>query len=163
MRGRDTLPRHTESCRESFPKGVYVLLLQGGSCMLCIGSLGERMFSAGWYAYVGSALGPGGFARVRRHHALYLYRDRPPRWHIDYLLLDPHFHLRYAICGPTGEDHECRLAHLLGPPEVPGFGCSDCRCSSHLFYRSTDPREETVSALERLGIPSVIKTIKSPG
>jgi Uri superfamily endonuclease len=159
----DILPRHTGSFREPSTKGVYVLLLQGEDCRLSIGSLGACVFPSGWYGYVGSALGPGGFARVRRHQKLFHNRDRLPRWHIDYLLLDPHFQLRYTICGPTEQDRECDLAALLGPPADPGFGCSDCHCRSHLFYRPADPREEVIHALENLGIPSVIKTIKSPG
>jgi Uri superfamily endonuclease len=161
MRGDDTLQRQTGSCREHSPKGIYILLIRGRECNLTIGSLGERRFSSGWYGYIGSAQGTGGFARVRRHQALAVNRDRPPHWHIDYLLLNPQFRLCYIICGHTEDDCECCLADILGPPEVPGFGCSDCGCSSHLFYRMTDPRQEALRAFERLGISSVIKTIKS--
>ncbi|OGS40097.1 MAG: hypothetical protein A3K77_02330 [Euryarchaeota archaeon RBG_13_31_8] len=33
---------------------------------------------------------------------------------------------------------ECRIATILEKHlfSIPGFGCSDCRCKSHLFYGS---------------------------
>jgi Uri superfamily endonuclease len=159
----NTLPPPTRFFLEPTSKGIYVLLLKGEGCRLTVGSLGERVFSPGWYGYIGSAQGSGGFARVRRHRILSLQRDRSPRWHIDYLLLDPRFRLRYVLCGPTGEDGECLLAGRIGPPAVAGFGCSDCHCPSHLFYRTADPRREVMNAMEELGIPVVIKTINNPG
>ncbi|MDD1678230.1 MAG: DUF123 domain-containing protein [Methanomicrobiales archaeon] len=151
------------SCREPSPKGVYVLLLQSAGGGLSIGSLGECRFSRGWYGYIGSARGPGGFARVRRHYRLYLDRDRPPSWHIDHLLLDSRFRLRYLVCGITEQDQECQLAELLIPPGLPGFGCSDCRCLSHLFYRKHDPKEDVMRAFSELAILPVIKTINNHG
>jgi len=40
------------------------------------------LFRAGYYAYVGSAFGPGGLkSRVKRH----LRMDKKTVWHIDYL------------------------------------------------------------------------------
>jgi Uri superfamily endonuclease len=71
--------------------------------------------------------------------------------------------MRFVICGMTERDLECTLANLLGPPAVPGFGCSDCRCYSHLFFRQKDPRSEIVNAIKRLDIDPSIKTIKNPG
>ncbi len=163
MEEEGILSPHIGSCRQHSPKGVYVVLFESPGGEISVGSLGERLFPPGWYGYVGSALSPGGFARVKRHHLLYLNRDRPPHWHIDYLLHSDRFRMRYAIFGVTEKDLECSLADRIGPPAVPGFGCSDCRCSSHLFFRREDPREEMVNAMKSLGIDPSIQTIKNPG
>lgn len=42
-------------------KGIYCLILKTGGAVLDVGALGgEVTFPAGYYVYVGSALGPGG-------------------------------------------------------------------------------------------------------
>jgi Uri superfamily endonuclease len=88
----------------------------------------------GAYIYVGSAFGPGGLrARVSRH----LRRNKKIHWHIDYLRQElPVLAVWYAE-GDTTLEHTwakaigaCNLASM----PVPGFGASDCRCASHLFY-----------------------------
>jgi Uri superfamily endonuclease len=134
-------------------KGVYCLVLRNGSCALEIGRLGRRYFAPGWHVYVGSALGPGGLKRALRHARLAQNRDRTPKWHIDYLLLSPRFSLEAIYCAPTDDPAECAVARGLGGPSVPGFGCSDCRCTSHLFFRSGDPGEEICRVLTRLDLP----------
>ena len=46
--------------------GTYVLLLHlPDNEQLTIGKLGTFDFPAGWYAYVGSAFGPGGVGYIR--------------------------------------------------------------------------------------------------
>ncbi|MDD1657730.1 MAG: GIY-YIG nuclease family protein, partial [Methanomicrobiales archaeon] len=138
---------------------IYCLLLENGPAEVAVGSLGTLRFRRGWHLYVGSALGPGGLARVERHHRLHRNRDRSPRWHIDYLLLSLSFRLRSVLLATTGEDLECRLAETLGPPLVPGFGCSDCTCPSHLFFRRGEPRNEVAEAIRSLGLAPVITTL----
>ncbi|MDD1639252.1 MAG: DUF123 domain-containing protein [Methanomicrobiales archaeon] len=139
--------------------GIYCLLLENGPADVAVGSLGSLRFRRGWHLYVGSALGPGGLARVERHHRLYRDRDRLPRWHIDHLLLSSEFRLRAVVSAETGEDLECRLAETVGPPFVPGFGCSDCTCPSHLFYRQARPESEVVRAFRSLELVPVITTL----
>jgi Uri superfamily endonuclease len=141
-------------------RGVYALVFRNRSCSLRIGSLGEIPFRKGWHVYVGSARGPGGFARVSRHRRLALSRDRPPTWHVDRLLLSPLFLLRHVVCGSTEEDLECTLARSLRSGAVPSFGASDCSCGSHLFYRPSDPLGEVMDAMSSLGLASVSATIK---
>ena len=136
-------------------KGVYALLFRNLPCSLRVGSLGEIRFRRGWHIYVGSARGPGGFARVRRHQLLAIARGRRPRWHVDHLLTSPFFSLRHLLCGPTGDDLECALATILGNGGIPSFGCSDCTCRSHLFFRNTDPRDEVREAMVSLGLRPV--------
>jgi Uri superfamily endonuclease len=140
-------------------KGIYCLLLENDPAEVAVGSRGSLRFRRGWHLYVGSALGPGGLARVERHHRLHRNRDRSPRWHIDYLLLSPAFRFRSVVSSGTAEDLECRLAESLGPPFVPGFGCSDCTCPSHLFHRTGNPGNEVVEAFRSLGLEPVITTL----
>lgn len=111
--------------------GTYVLILYlRKGAQVAIGRLGTITFKQGWYAYVGSAFGPGGLAaRLGRH----LKKKKTQRWHIDYLrtLAEPR-QIWYNI-DPAHLEHHW-AAHLLnstGKP-VENFGCSDCRCPSHL-------------------------------
>jgi Uri superfamily endonuclease len=141
-------------------KGVYALVFRNRSCSLRVGSLGEIHFRGGWHVYIGSARGPGGFARVSRHRRLALSRDRPPRWHVDRLLLSPSFLLRHVVCGSTEEDLECALARALGGKHIPAFGSGDCSCGSHLLYRLLDPLGEVIEAMASLGLAPVSATLK---
>ncbi|KLK88715.1 endonuclease III [Methanoculleus sediminis] len=144
-------------------KGVYALVLENTHCSVRIGALGEREFFRGSHIYVGSARGSGGLARVLRHLRLALRRDRPPRWHIDYLLLDPHFLPAAVVTAATDRDCECDLARAVAGAYVPGFGCSDCACPSHLFYRPDDPALEVVAAFRSLKLDARITRIKNEG
>jgi Uri superfamily endonuclease len=143
-------------------KGIYCLVVKNPVCTVEIGALGPVSFAAGWHCYIGSALGPGGLVRLERHLRLAEHRDKRPKWHIDYLLSDPRFSVMYAVSAPTAERLECRFAGALGEPGVPGFGCSDCSCPSHLLYRRRNPKEEIVSAFTGLGLTPGIKTIITP-
>ncbi|WAI00115.1 GIY-YIG nuclease family protein [Methanogenium organophilum] len=133
-------------------KGIYCLILYTEGAIASVGALGEVVFPAGWYIYVGSALGPGGLARVARHIRLF-HGDStsPPRWHIDYLLTDNQFVLERVISAETTERLECTLAQRLGYDGVKGFGCSDCRCTTHLLYRKENPQGECRRALTDCG------------
>jgi Uri superfamily endonuclease len=110
-------------------RGVYVLFFHIEREMeLQIGRLGSILFSKGLYAYVGSAQN-GLDARIRRHFS----KTKKLHWHIDRLLAHAQILNAYAI--PAGKEMECRIALLLSSSYegVAGFGCSDCRCDSHLF------------------------------
>lgn len=128
--------------------GTYVLWLrrEGSGPRIRVGSLGEMALRPGWYAYVGSALGPGGLGARIRHH---LARSSRPHWHVDYLR--PHCRPCRAWIAGGGERREHHWAARLGThgdSEVPlrGFGASDCRCGAHLFRF---PGELPGSALRR--------------
>ena len=141
-------------------RGVYALVFRNRSCSLSVGSLGKIRFRRGWHIYIGSARGPGGFARVSRHRRLASSRDRQPSWHVDHLLLSPSFTLRHTVCGATEADLECALAGSLRSGAVPSFGSSDCTCGSHLFYRHADPLGEVVTAMASLGLTPSSTTLK---
>jgi|WetSurMetagenome_2_1015567.scaffolds.fasta_scaffold41395_5 Uri superfamily endonuclease len=140
-------------------KGIYCLVFRNPGCTARIGARGPVVFRNGWHCYVGSALGSGGLSRLDRHIALAASRDKQPKWHVDYLLTDERFTLLYAVCALTTERFECDLARALGEPQVPSFGCSDCHCGSHLFFRPVNPAPEIARAIERLGLVPVTKTI----
>ena len=143
-------------------KGIYCLIFHNPACSLYTGALGRIPFEAGWHIYVGSALGSGGLQRLERHVGLAADHNRNPKWHVDYLLTDSQFQLSAAVFAFTTDKLECKLASALGGSSVARFGCSDCRCHSHLFFRDCDPREEITMAFRELGLEPSIKTIMSP-
>jgi Uri superfamily endonuclease len=140
-------------------KGIYCLVFSNPSCTVRVGALGEVAFLPGWHIYVGSALGSGGLARLKRHMALSRDKDRRPKWHVDWLSTSPSFSLRNTVHASTGERLECRLAKALGGEKIPGFGSSDCACRSHLFYRSGNPVKEVEAAFRSLGLAPCTKTL----
>ena len=84
----------------------------------------------GPYCYIGSAFGPGGLeARIRRH----LKRRKPIKWHIDYLTSSAGFRFLCAFSHPGRVECDTAQALSLVLEGEPRFGCSDCRCRSHLF------------------------------
>jgi Uri superfamily endonuclease len=117
---------------EDIEKGTYTLIMYlNEPRRIKVGALGELYFSEGYYAYTGSALGNSGFARVKRHKAVSEGKNRTKQWHIDYLL--PHVEVLEVVTSPRPE---CSVAGGIDEflVRVPGFGCSDCRCPTHLHY-----------------------------
>lgn len=116
---------------------------------LQIGRKREIAFCEGFYAYVGSAIS-GLEKRVERH----LSRNKKLHWHIDYLLEEAE--IRMIITANTRRKEECIVAQALAASMsfVPGFGSSDCSCSSHLFYsRELEIlRTHAIKALLSLGL-----------
>ncbi len=111
-------------------RGTYALLIHVPyPVQLSVGELGNLELKAGYYAYVGSALG-GLEKRVERH----LASDKKIHWHIDYLLTRGR--VIDVVQGETKERKECVVAGELSKhlTSVAGFGSSDCTCPSHLFY-----------------------------
>ncbi len=126
--------------------GIYTLVLGLDKEMeIVVGSLGRILFPQGYYAYTGSARGPGGLKRVERHLGIIRGDRKTRRWHIDYLLPFARFH--EAIVTTTAQDLECSIARKIGERllSVAGFGCTDCSCISHL-HRSAS-LEETLCAV----------------
>jgi len=100
-----------------------------------VGELGTLNFKAGYYAYIGSALG-GLKGRVGRH----LREEKKLRWHIDYLLARSR--AVDIVTAPSRTRKECAIAGELAKSlqSIRGFGSSDCTCHSHLFYSPDFPR-----------------------
>ena len=118
-------------------KGAYILVL-GVTDDLCVtvGKLGQLLFAAGAYAYVGSAMGSAGFKRIIRHQDICAGRNSKHKWHIDYLLAVAQMLMAYTIT--TRDRIECDIATRLSASSslisIKNFGSSDCKCRSHLFY-----------------------------
>jgi len=114
-------------------QGTYVLVFHCQvNKQVQVGKWGLINIEPGYYLYVGSAFGPGGVrARVARHQRL----DKAKHWHIDYLrehmdLVD----VWYSDQDRKLEHDWARVLSAMPVMEpVQGFGCSDCRCCSHLF------------------------------
>lgn len=120
--------------------GSYVLILKlPRPATIGVGQLGRFQFPAGWYAYAGSARGPGGLAaRVSRH----LRSPKPLRWHVDYLRACARPIAAWYAIGTR--KRECAwaqaLAGLVGAfVPAPRFGASDCGCPTHLIHFATLP------------------------
>jgi Uri superfamily endonuclease len=111
-------------------KGSYVLLIEVDKVKrIKIGRLGNKEFRPGFYAYVGSAMS-GLEGRIKRH----LSSIKKVFWHIDYLLKDAEVVEVFQL--ESDKRIECEIAVRLSKrlPGIRGFGCSDCRCPSHLFF-----------------------------
>jgi Uri superfamily endonuclease len=141
-------------------KGVYCLVFRNTGCRMRIGALGEREFTRGWHCYVGSARGSGGLEKRVGRHAALRERGGPRHWHVDHILLHPAFSLERAVCAATEHDCECALAARIPGSGVPGFGCSDCGCGSHLVHSPTDPTRMVVEVFSALSLAPCITTLK---
>jgi Uri superfamily endonuclease len=111
-------------------RGTYALLVHVPyDLATSVGELGTLSFKAGYYAYIGSALG-GLKGRVRRH----LKAEKKLRWHVDYLLARSR--AIDVVVARSRTRKECAIAQELAKRlvSIKGFGASDCKCESHLFY-----------------------------
>lgn len=104
-----------------------------------VGKLGLFAFPSGWYAYAGSARGPGGLAaRVSRHEC----KSKLRHWHIDYLRAQAQpATVWYTLSDAKLECDWAKALRELPGASIPvrGFGASDCRCPSHLIHFSARP------------------------
>ena len=123
--------------------GNYILLLHLPTDeILTIGKLGTFDFPAGWYAYAGSAFGPGGLVGRLKHHLQPVDR---PHWHIDYLRQVAQ--LKEIWLSPDAESRERDWVDLMlaipgATTLVEGFGASDSDRETHLFYFDVRPSLE---------------------
>lgn len=115
-------------------KGSYLLVLEVDRVRhITIGRLGSIEFKPGYYAYAGSALN-NLERRIERHYR----SEKKLFWHIDYLLENAMILKDYKIESP--HKLECAFARSLSRKmePVPGFGCSDCSCRSHLYFHANE-------------------------
>lgn len=121
--------------KEVDDRGSYFLLLHlARRRRLQVGQLGAILFEKGHYVYAGSAMANLG-ARLARH----CRRRKRMHWHVDYLREAADAVVPVPV--RSSRRLECELAgglEAIMGAGVPGFGCSDCGCRSHLF-RSEEP------------------------
>lgn len=127
-------------------RGTYVVLLRLlKPRFIAVGRLGKFSFPPGWYAYVGSAMGPGGLAaRVGRHYR----RIKKKHWHIDYLRPGTRMVGVFVVADPARREH--MWAQCLGEPPlsgqpIVGFGATDCNCKAHLYHFAWCPDPERMA------------------
>lgn len=124
--------------REIKDRGSYIVVFQiRREQGIKIGRLGDITFAEGYYLYVGSAMEHLA-KRVERHRK----KQKRMRWHIDYLSQVADWVASLPI--RSSKKLECDIAEALSSifiTKIPGFGSSDCRCASHLFYSQGNPLE----------------------
>jgi Uri superfamily endonuclease len=114
-------------------KGAYLLnLVLKKDSKIIVGKLGLILFKKGFYCYCGSSQN-NLEKRIARHKS----REKKIHWHIDYLTTNPNF----VVASSTKYENypkakECELSKELSKKycSINGFGCSDCKCDSHLFF-----------------------------
>lgn len=143
-------------------RGTYLLVVRlPADVCLEVGRLGTFRFPQGWYAYVGSALGPGGLrARLSRHQRA----KKQLHWHIDYLLqcgtVDSIWQTTWPSrleCAWAGALHQCPDTST----PAPGFGSSDCRCPAHLVSFQHEPAESAIADILKRVTPAEQPPTKS--
>ena len=129
--------------RGSYCLGIRVI----ENIKIRIGALGEISFPKGDYVYVGSALNSLD-TRIQRHKRTNQGKGNVIHWHIDYLLSHPKARLKSVYAIESSDRVECKIAQTLTNFSIPimKFGCSDCRCKSHLFMI------EDWKILEKMGL-----------
>ena len=117
---------------------------------ILVGKLGYIHFPQAFYAYVGSAM--NGFEARLPHH---LRRKTKSHWHIDYLLEQAE--IEEVVLCQVAQRRECLVAQALAKEflSIPGFGSSDCKCRSHLYF---GPRKDRLKAkaVEIMGIEGFV-------
>ena len=144
-------------------RGTYVAFLHlPHDTDIQVGKLGRYEFQSGFYAYVGSAHGPGGLAARLRHHSNPTPR---PHWHIDYLRKMTRLDQVWLMESDKLREHA--WAAIL--PTLDGatlsmrrFGASDCICKTHLFHFQRQPRLCSFQKLVRNRFPndSLVRVLK---
>ncbi len=128
-------------------KGSYLLILHLPSATeIRIGKLGTINFDPGFYIYTGSAMN-NLEKRLKRHFSV----DKKLWWHIDYLTINAESFYALAI---LHQRLECSLATELSAvfDQIRSFGCSDCKCNSHLFYSWEDPGKTIFKVVGDIGL-----------
>lgn len=137
-------------------RGTYCLIIKlSNDSAIKIGSLGIINFKKGYYVYVGSALNSLE-SRLRRH----LRDDKKIHWHVDYLLNHYNTSLVDIVYAVDDGKWECSLANQISNTgiETSKFGCSDCKCGSHLL-KFEDLKEAVLTckdSFENLSLQPII-------
>ncbi len=143
-------------------KGSYLLLIHlENDKNINIGKLGKINFRKGYYFYTGSAMGKS--VNLENRIARHLRKNKRLRWHIDYLLEDRDAKIIDVFMFPD-KNLECFLAKKLSinGEKINGFGCSDCKCETHLLYSKNYPSLDFLSSKELLTTDRELKAIAPP-
>jgi len=128
---------------------TYCLIIElKKDSVISVGKLGRLNFKRGYYVYVGSALNSID-ARIKRH----LKKEKKLFWHVDYLLNSPNTSIKEVIFERSPDKWECVIAGEISKKGILSgkFGCSDCKCDSHLFYfkEYSETEKQVLSAFNK--------------
>jgi Uri superfamily endonuclease len=109
--------------------------------------LGEVSFKEGDYIYIGSAKGCLE-TRLQRH----LRKEKKIFWHIDYLVENQK--VKILQIWTMDKKVECQTAEVFYQNPTAGiikkgFGSSDCKCLTHLFF--IKDKKKTENILKEIG------------
>jgi Uri superfamily endonuclease len=118
-------------------KGSYILIIRLSNRRKI--KVGKKIipFKKGFYCYVGSAMN-NLEKRIARHRA----KKKKKHWHIDYFL--EYGKIIEVIMIKSNKKIECQVSMKVSKKAdglVKGFGCSDCKCESHLYYFKRKPNK----------------------
>ncbi|MDD5417983.1 MAG: GIY-YIG nuclease family protein [Candidatus Nanoarchaeia archaeon] len=116
-------------------KGVYCLLIENNADKRFKAGVKRFFLKKGYYCYVGSAMNNLD-KRIERHKN----KKKNMHWHIDYFL--KHAEIIDVKKHETDLRKECfvsRIMDLISSERIDSFGCSDCKCRSHLYYFDKNP------------------------
>jgi len=136
--------------KNSIDKGNYCIIIEmKKDSNIKIGAKGIMHFDKGFYVYVGSALNSLS-NRIKRH----ISKNKKKHWHADYLLLNKNSEVKEVIYTYSTKKIECEIANEILEDSVKYvelFGCSDCKCMSHLYYFNTfeDALKSSVNSYEK--------------
>ncbi|WP_324736155.1 DUF123 domain-containing protein [Thermococcus sp. SY098] len=136
-------------------RGSYFLVVKVERDIIVRTKRKEFPLKAGYYVYVGSAMNSLE-KRVERHFR----KDKNLHWHVDFLLKESELLRAYLI--PSDAKIEEKLSmevSKFGKP-IKGFGASDLRIGSNLYYFKDEPDKILTSILRKLGLKW--KSVKSP-
>jgi Uri superfamily endonuclease len=116
-------------------KGSYILIIKSKkNFKIKIGKIGEVYFKKGYYLYIGSS------KKTYKSRILrYLNKIKRKHWHIDYLIINKNIIIIGFIL--LLNKNECDISNTLYNNKfkyINKFGCSDCKCKSHLYYVGRD-------------------------
>ena len=117
--------------------GVYMVVVKlEEDKTIVTGKLQFSKYKSGYYVYAGSAK-VNLVKRIKRHRNK---NKKTFHWHIDYLTAVADEIKTFGIY--TNRFSECDIAKGLsdiGGSRIHGFGSSDCKCTSHLYYFKENP------------------------
>ncbi len=136
-------------------RGSYFLVIKVERDMIVRTKRKEFPLKAGYYVYVGSAMNSLE-KRVERHFK----KDKKLHWHIDFLLKESELLRAYIIPSNVKIEEELSMeVSKFGKP-VEGFGASDLKIGSNLYYFKDEPDKILTDILQKLGLKW--KSVKSP-
>ncbi|MCJ7813940.1 MAG: GIY-YIG nuclease family protein [Candidatus Atribacteria bacterium] len=129
-------------------EATYILVINVSEDLkIRVGRLGEVSFKKGDYLYVGSARGCLE-TRLQRH----LRKEKRKFWHIDYFLKNQK--VKILQIWTIDKKVECQTAEVFYQDPTTeiikkGFGSSDCKCLTHLFF--IKEKKKTEKILKEIG------------